>query len=87
MGPCIAAYFTQFTLGRAEKFFQLNDTFLACDRFCQEIADASEIDTVSLTPGEVDALLVFLRALTDPASIDLRHLVPYQVPSGLPVWD
>ncbi len=28
-----------------------------------------------------------MRALTDPASIDLRHMVPHRVPSGLPVWD
>ncbi|MDJ0892799.1 MAG: hypothetical protein QNK18_16605 [Gammaproteobacteria bacterium] len=51
------------------------------------IAAASELGPVDLTPDQVDALLAFLRALTDPASIDLRKEVPFQVPSGLPVWD
>jgi cytochrome c peroxidase len=38
-----------------------------------------------LTPAEVDDLLAFLAALTDPAAADLDHLVPAAVPSGLPV--
>lgn len=51
------------------------------------IAEASELEPVDLTPGQADALLAFLRALTDPASIDLRDTVPARVPSGLPIWD
>lgn len=35
----------------------------------------------------VQALLDFLHALTDPASMDLRADVPMRVPSGLPVAD
>jgi cytochrome c peroxidase len=32
-------------------------------------------------------LLAFLNALTDPAARNLNHLIPKQVPSGLPVSD
>jgi cytochrome c peroxidase len=32
-------------------------------------------------------LMDFLHALTDPASVDLRHTVPMTVPSGIPVFD
>ncbi|HRF48153.1 MAG TPA: cytochrome c peroxidase [Anaerolineales bacterium] len=39
----------------------------------------------SLTEAQVDDLLAFLEALTDPATADLAALVPESVPSGLPV--
>ena len=39
------------------------------------------------TAEEVDLLLDFLNALTDPGSIDLRKDVPASVPSQLPVFD
>ena len=32
-------------------------------------------------------LVAFLQSLTDPEALDLRHLVPATVPSGLPVAD
>jgi cytochrome c peroxidase len=38
-----------------------------------------------LNDEDVADLAAFLRALTDPAAQDLDHLVPEQVPSGLPV--
>ncbi len=40
-----------------------------------------------LTDPEVDDLMAFLSALTDPSALNLLHLVPDQVPSGLPVDD
>ena len=48
---------------------------------------ASELAPSSLNDGEVDDLVEFLHALTDPAALDLRHDVPFRVPSGLPVAD
>ncbi|MCB9672955.1 MAG: cytochrome-c peroxidase, partial [Alphaproteobacteria bacterium] len=48
----------------------------------------------NLSPGVVsgvpahlvsDEMMVFMGALTDPAMLDLTHLVPASVPSGLPV--
>ena len=40
-----------------------------------------------LSDAEVNELLTFLEALTDPAAVDLRADVPSSVPSGLPVAD
>lgn len=40
-----------------------------------------------LTEEEIDQLLAFLTALSDPAAGDLSSLIPYSVPSGLPVSD
>ncbi|MDX1662456.1 MAG: cytochrome c peroxidase [Candidatus Promineifilaceae bacterium] len=38
-----------------------------------------------LTHGEVDDLVAFLHALTDPTARDLSDFIPEQVPSGLPL--
>jgi len=51
------------------------------------IADSCELEPVTLSEGEVDRLMDFLWALTDPASVDLRDDVPDGVPSGLPIAD
>jgi cytochrome c peroxidase len=40
-----------------------------------------------LTPEDIDQLMAFLYAQTSPTAVDLAHLVPDSVPSGLPVWD
>jgi len=40
-----------------------------------------------LTDAEVSDLMAFLSALTDPSSLNLYHVVPDSVPSGLPVAD
>jgi cytochrome c peroxidase len=51
------------------------------------IGAASELPAVTLTDRQVGYLLDFLRALTDPAMLDLRDDVPSEVPSGLPIFD
>jgi cytochrome c peroxidase len=51
------------------------------------IAEANETIPVELGEREVQSLLTFLHALTDPAALDLRAEIPPSVPSGLPVWD
>ena len=51
------------------------------------IAEANEAIPVELGEREVQSLLAFLHALTDPAALDLRAEIPPSVPSGLPVWD
>ncbi|MEM8487333.1 MAG: cytochrome c peroxidase [Bacteroidota bacterium] len=68
------------------------DDFLARDSWVQQhpelrqyIADANELDPVSLSNSEVDNLLTFLHTLTDSSTLNLQHLVPLAVPSGLPV--
>jgi cytochrome c peroxidase len=45
-----------------------------------------ELDAVpSLTGSQINELVAFLNALTDPDAADLGHLIPETVPSGLPV--
>ncbi len=51
------------------------------------IGEASEIAALPLTDQEISELMEFLQALTDPKCLDLRHLIPSQVPSGLPTLD
>ena len=38
---------------------------------------------MELTENEIEQLVSFLKALTDPNASDLRHLIPEKVPSGL----
>jgi cytochrome c peroxidase len=51
------------------------------------IAASCELMPVSLSDKQVNQLIAFLHALTDPRSLDLRKEVPMSVPSGLPVFD
>ncbi len=43
------------------------------------------IDSLPLTERDIDDLLAFMVALTDPQADDLNHLIPESVPSGLPL--
>ena len=49
------------------------------------ISDAAVDWRADLTAADLDALLAFLDALTDPAALDGRFGVPDAVPSGLPI--
>ena len=51
----------------------------------KNIAKASELPPFTYTPIEIDRIVDFLNALTDPGSIDLRNDTPMTVPSGIPV--
>ncbi len=51
------------------------------------IADANELGSKNLSDDQVARLVEFLRALTDPASIDLRNDLPRRVSSGLIMVD
>lgn len=53
----------------------------------QALADANELTPAELTDDQVEDVLAFLYALTDRACMDLRKLVPWQVPSGSSVTD
>ncbi|RMG49031.1 MAG: cytochrome-c peroxidase [Acidobacteria bacterium] len=57
------------------------------ERQRQELASACELAPRHLSDEEIADLVAFLRALTDPRSLDLRWTVPERVPSGLPVRD
>ncbi|MDH5219313.1 MAG: cytochrome-c peroxidase, partial [Gammaproteobacteria bacterium] len=49
--------------------------------------DEHAINPPIISETEIDLLIDFLNALTDPAALDLNHTIPEQVPSGLPVFD
>lgn len=65
------------------------DDFIVMDdpELVNSIAGASEPLPVVLGDDELESLIAFLHALTDPRSMDLRDIVPLSVPSGLPVSD
>ena len=47
----------------------------------------NELLPFTYTDDDVDLIIEFLHALTDPSSIDLRSDQPFTVPSGLPLAD
>ncbi len=47
------------------------------------IADHNELPPLAYDEDDIDRILDFLNALTDPSSIDLRDDLPKRVPSGL----
>jgi cytochrome c peroxidase len=49
------------------------------------IAESNELAPVQLTDAEVQLIIEFLHALTDPSMLDLRRDVPRGLPSGLPL--
>lgn len=67
----------------------LHDDFVVVqdpDRL-EQIAYANELAPSELSERELDQIMAFLQALTDPSMLDLRSDVPDSVPSGLPVFD
>ena len=62
----------------AEQIFDaLDDEFLVSDQY----GDNTELG------AQNSVLEAFMSAQTDPAALDMRHLTPASVPSGLPVED
>jgi len=53
----------------------------------EAIAAVTQPPVQEIDDEEVEDLVAFLGALTDPDSLDLRHIVPPRVPSGLPLAD
>lgn len=53
----------------------------------EQIAKAIELQPIALSDAEIKLLVAFLENLTDPSSLELSHVVPERVPSGLPVED
>ena len=51
------------------------------------IANANELSPVHLSEREIQQLIDFLHALTDPAMLDMRGDVPKSLPSGLPLGE
>lgn len=53
----------------------------------EALKERIEIQGIDLDEKEIGYIMEFLNALTDPASLDMRSIVPYSVPSGLPMAD
>jgi cytochrome c peroxidase len=53
----------------------------------ENILEASDIDCICLSDYQASLIVDFLHALTDPASLDIRSIVPSEVPSKLIVAD
>lgn len=53
----------------------------------KEITDANELAASRLSASQINDIIEFLNALTDPNAIDMTEIVPASVPSGLPVKD
>jgi cytochrome c peroxidase len=70
---------------RTEGFNQRDTWVQENDKLRSRIAEANELEAIELTDEEVDDLVAFLEALTDPATEDLSREIPDEVPSGLPV--
>ncbi len=51
------------------------------------IYQSVDLYPIQLTEEEINNLVAFMGALTDPKSMDLSHLIPMRVPSQLPVFD
>ena len=64
----------------AEDFVVMNDGMRRI-----AIADANELDPVTLSAEQFRDLIDFLHALTDRDALDLRSDTPSGVPSGLPL--
>jgi cytochrome c peroxidase len=60
---------------------------LAQPAVVEALAAATEAPPRGLSDRDVADLVAFLHALTDPAMLDMRHLMPERVPSGLPLAD
>jgi cytochrome c peroxidase len=63
----------------AEDFIVMDDP----DRVAEIAAHTELPDAMEYSPRDVDRIIDFLNALTDPSSIDNRDDVPASVPSGL----
>jgi cytochrome c peroxidase len=57
------------------------------DLLLSTVDPALPVKGAPLTDKDVADLMAFLSSLTDPASLNLLHLIPDSVPSGLPVYD
>lgn len=83
-----ASFEQRFLTGARLEGFLLRDTFVHTNDLLRgRITSANELGSKALGDLEVNQLVAFLNALTDPRIHDLAHLIPERVPSGLPVED
>jgi len=52
-----------------------------------ELKKVDDYASVPLDEGQIQDLIAFLASLTSPSALNMTHLIPDRVPSGLPVRD
>ncbi len=78
----------QFITGTRREGYLLRDTWVQQNaKLRDQIAQANELPAVALSESEIDQLVEFLTALTDPMVDTMKKIAPERVPSGLPVND
>lgn len=77
----------QATLPDNQDFAATDFEFMGDTVRVDALAAANELPPGHLSESEIQALIAFLHALTDPGALDMRNTVPGSVPSGLPIWD
>ena len=70
---------------RLQDYLRRDGWVLQTPQIREAIAAANEIEAIRLSDKDIDNLVEFLKALTDPRSRDRSDLIPQRVPSGLPV--
>lgn len=76
---------SQAVLPSREDLDRLDFIVMDDNRRVKDIADYSELSPFTYNDTDIDRIIDFLNALTDPGSIDLRNDTPMTVPSGIPV--
>ncbi len=79
------AVFARLSDKRLRDFLRRDTWAQRSDRLRGAIAGANDLAGRKHTDAEVNALVAFLNALTDPRSRNLIDIVPETVPSGLPI--
>ncbi len=74
-------------LPKREDLDVIDGVVMSSEIAVNEIAQANELKKSKLSEREIVQLLEFLQALTDPKFLDMRDIIPSEVPSGLPVFD
>ena len=70
--------------GRRAAFDRRDGWVMGTPALRGRIAAANQLAPTVLTDRQIDQLLAFLDALTDPSAANRQHMIPARVPSGLP---
>lgn len=78
---------SQAALPSRDDLDAIDSAIMQDDATLADIAASNDLPTIRLKQRDVDDLMSFLHALTDPDSLDMRAKTPRRVPSGLPLAD
>lgn len=64
--------------------FELRDSWvMETPHLRARISTANDLQPITLTDDEIDAVVAFLHSLTDPSALEREDMIPIDVPSGL----